>query len=206
MEFTTLVEKRRSANNFLEDQPIPKEDFQKIFEMVKLAPSAFNLQHTKYIVVTDPDKKEELREAAYGQYKVHTASAVVIVLGDKNTHEHTAAINEGILFLGMVNQREYEEIVNETILFYESRGEQFQRDEAIRNASISAMMFMLSAKEYGWDTCPMIGYDTEAVRSALNIDEGYEPVLMITMGKGKEDSPRPRGYRKPVNEFVDYIE
>lgn len=204
-EFKSLVENRRSPNNFLENYPVPQEDFQRIFEMVKLAPSAFNLQHTKYVVVTDHDKKEQIREAAFGQYKIHSASAVIMVLGDKRAHEHTASINEGILFLGMVNQGQYEDIVQETVNFYESRGEQFQRDEAIRNASISAMMFMLAAKEYGWDTCPMIGFNTEEVSKILNIDENYEPVLMITMGKEKETSRRPRGYRKPVHEFVDFV-
>ena len=204
-EFKALVESRRSPNNFLEGHPVPKEDFQRIFEMVKLAPSAFNLQHTKYIVVTDNDKKDQIREAAFNQYKVHSASAVIVVLGDKKAHEHTAKINEGILFLGIVNQGQYEDIVEETVNFYKTRGEQFQRDEAIRNASISSMMFMLAAKEYGWDTCPMIGFNSEEVGKILNVDENYEPVLLITMGKEKESSRRPRGYRKPVQEFVEFV-
>lgn len=67
------------------------------------------------------------------------------------------------------------------------------------------MMFMLSAKEKGWDTCPMIGFDAEAVKQILNIDDQFEVVMMITIGKEKIESRRPRGYRKPVNEFVEYI-
>ncbi len=77
---------------------------------------------------------------------------------------------------------------------------------AIRNGSLSAMMFMLAAKDKGWDTCPMIGFDPEAVKEILNIDDTHEIVMMITMGKEKVSSRQPRGYRKPVNEFVSYIE
>ncbi|NCU18404.1 hypothetical protein GW534_11825 [Bacillus sp. P1(2020)] len=89
---------------------------------------------------------------------------------------------------------------------YTSRGEDFQRDEAIRNASLSAMLFMLAAKDKGWDTCPMIGFDPDKVREILNIDEQYEIALMITIGKEKVSSRPPRGYRKPVTEFVTYVE
>lgn len=88
---------------------------------------------------------------------------------------------------------------------YETRGESFQHDEAIRNASLSAMLFMLTAKDKGWDTCPMIGFDPDAVKEVLQIDEQHEPVVMITIGKEKVSSRNPRGYRKPVAEFVTYI-
>ena len=84
-------------------------------------------------------------------------------------------------------------------------GLDFQRDEAIRNASLSAMMFMMAAKEKGWDTCPMIGFDSEAVKQILNIDEQYEVVMMITIGKEKVERRKPSGFNKPVREFVTYI-
>lgn len=68
------------------------------------------------------------------------------------------------------------------------------------------MMFMLAAKDKGWDTCPMIGFDNEAVKGILEIDDQYEVVMMITLGKEKVSSRKPRGYRKPVSEFISYVE
>lgn len=204
-EFIKLIEARRSASNFLKDNPIPPKELNEIFELVKLAPSAFNLQHSKYIVVTNPEVKEQIRTAANGQYKVHSASAVIIVLGDKLAYKNTAAINEGLLMLGIINKQEYDLMVEDTVSLYETRGDRFQRDEAIRNASLSAMMFMLAAKEKGWDTCPMIGFDPDKVKEILNISDQYEPALMITIGKEKIESRKPRGYRKPVSEFVSFI-
>jgi putative NAD(P)H nitroreductase len=70
---------------------------------------------------------------------------------------------------------------------------------------LSAMLFMLAAKSKGWDTCPMIGYDSEQLKKVLAISEQHEPVMMITIGKEKVQSRRPRGYRKPVGEFVKYM-
>lgn len=203
-KFEQLVENRRSASNFLDTVPITKNELNDIFSLVKLGPSAFNLQHTKYITVMDPAMKEKIRAAAYGQYKVSSASAVIIVLGNKQAYKQAADIYEGLKLLGIVNKQEYDQMVDDTVSFYESRGEEFQRDEAIRNASLSAMLFMLAAKEKGWDTCPMIGFNPDAVKEILNINDQDEPVLMITIGKEKVESRKPRGYRKPVSEFVTY--
>lgn len=66
IEFTQLVEERRSASNFLADTPITKNELNDIFSLIKLGLSAFNLQHTKYITVMDPELKEKIRTAAYG--------------------------------------------------------------------------------------------------------------------------------------------
>lgn len=205
MEFESLIKERRSASNFLPDHPISKDELNEIFQMVKLGPSAFNLQHSNYIVVTDQEVKERLRKAANGQYKVHSASAVIVVTGDKLAYKEASKIYEGLLMLGILNKQEYEYMVEDTTALYESRGETFWHDEAIRNASLSAMLFMLAAKDKGWDTCPMIGFDPEETKKVLGITNQYEPVIMITIGKEKTASRQPRGYRKPIDEFVTYI-
>ncbi|MFJ8520554.1 nitroreductase family protein [Lysinibacillus xylanilyticus] len=204
MEFAKLIDKRRSANNFIEGIKMSEEDIRPILEDVKLAPSAFNLQHADYIVVLDEEKKEKVRDEAYGQYKVHSASAVILVLGDKEAYKNTATLNQGMVDLGIINACELENIVNENTKFYEERGAEFMKEEAIRNASLSAMLFMLAAKNRGWDTCPMIGFDQQQMRALFNVPETHEIALMITIGKEKESSRRLRGYRKPVEEFATY--
>ncbi|WP_017472562.1 nitroreductase family protein [Amphibacillus jilinensis] len=204
-EFIQLVKERRSASNFLPDVPITEKELNEIYDLVKLGPSAFNLQHTNYITVLDPEVKESLQKAAYGQHKVLSASAVTIVLGDKKAFEQASDIYESLKLLGMVNKQEYDHMVNDTVSFYQSRGKGFIRDEAIRNASLSAMLFMLAAKEKGWDTCPMIGFDPNKVKEVLQLSDHYEVVMMITIGKEKVESRKPRGYRRSVSEFVTYI-
>lgn len=181
-----------------------EEDIRPILEDVKLAPSAFNLQHAEYIIVLDEQMKESVREAAYGQYKVHTASGVILVLGDKDAYRQTAHISQGMVDLGIITDYELQNLIDENTNFYEERGEEFMKEDAIRNASLSAMLFMLAAKNRGWDTCPMIGFDQEKMRALFNVPDTHEIALMITIGKEKESSRRLRGYRKPVEEFATY--
>lgn len=204
-EFVQIVKERRSASNFLEGHPITEHELNEIFELVKLAPSAYNLQHTHYITVMDEEVKKGMHKAAGGQHKILSASAVIAVLGDKKAFHHAPEIYEGLKMLGILNKQEYDHLVHDAMSFYEVRGEAFERDEAIRNASLSAMLFMMAAKEKGWDTCPMIGFDQEEVKRVLNITDQYEVVMLIPIGKEKTESRKPRGYRKPVSEFVTYV-
>ncbi|MFS0836856.1 nitroreductase family protein [Paenibacillus sp. 1P03SA] len=201
-DFETVLKERRSATKFVKGVELPDPELDAIFSLVKYTPSAFNLQHAHYVVVKDPAVKERVYEAANKQYKVKMASAAILVLGHMDAHHDAGKINEGLLNLGVINKQEYDQTIEAITAFYEDRGEAFKREEAVRNASLSAMTFMLAAKDRGWDTCPMIGFDPDAMREALNIPDRYVPALLITIGKEDVSGQRPRGYRKPVGEFV----
>ena len=204
-EFLKIVRERRSTDKFIKDVVIPKEDFNDIFRDLSLAPSAFNLQHAKYYVVEDRAINDKVYEAAFKQYKIKTASATIIVTGDKKAYLSADKIYEGSMMLGMIDKTQYEMMVDSITTLYESRGESFQYDEAIRNASLSAMQFMLLAKNKDWDTCPMIYFEVDKIKDILNIPDNEVPAIMITMGKMDKSSIKIRGYRKPVDEFVKFF-
>lgn len=203
-DFLTVVRERRSANKFLKGIKIPREDFEAIFDDLSQAPSCFNLQHSHYYVGETEEVIKQLYEASFKQYKVLTSSATILVTGDINAYKGAAQIYEASKLLKIIDEDEYDAMVNAINGLYEGGGETFQREEAIRNASISSMLFLLLAKHRGWDTCPMIYFDQDSVRHIFDIPENEVPVLMITMGKMDQTSFRVRGYRKPQNEYVKF--
>jgi putative NAD(P)H nitroreductase len=203
-DFLTVVRERRSANKFLKGIKVPREDFESIFEELSLAPSCFNLQHAHYYVGESDEAVNQLYEAAYKQYKVFTSSATIIVTGDKDAYKGAEQIYEASKFLRIIDEEEYDTMIQSIHNLYQDRGAQFQHDEAIRNGSLSAMLFMLLAKNLGWDTCPMIGFDQDQVREIFDIPENEIPVMMIAMGKMDNTSFKVRGYRKPQNEYVKF--
>ncbi|MEG1255004.1 nitroreductase family protein [Clostridium sp.] len=136
MELVNLIQERRSVNNFIEGVEIPRSEFDEIFRLVTLTPSCYNLQHANYIVIDDAEKKEQLMEVAFKQYKIHTASAAVLVLGSKEANKDANKIYEGMLSLRILNKTEYNIILQEINSLYEGRGEEFKVQEAIRNASL----------------------------------------------------------------------
>ena len=203
-DFLKVVRERRSANKYLKGIKVPREDFEAIFEDLTQAPSCFNLQHAHYYVGETDEAINQLYDASFKQYKVLTSSATIIVTGDKDAYKGAAQIYEASKFLKIIDEEEYDAMVKSINGLYESRGASFQHDEAIRNASISSMLFLLLAKNKGWDTCPMIYFDDDKVRQIFDIPENEIPVLMITMGKMDTTSFRVRGYRKPQDEYVKF--
>jgi len=203
-QFLTVVRERRSANKFLKGIKIPRTDFESIFEELSNAPSCFNLQHAHYYVGESDEALQQLYEASYNQYKTLTASATIIVTGDKDAYKKASEIFEASKFLKIIDDEEYDNMLAAINGLYESGGESFQHDDAIRNASISSMLFLLLAKNIGWDTCPMIYFDKDKVRDIFGIPDNEIPILMITMGKLDSSSSRVRGYRKPQNEYVKF--
>lgn len=201
--FEEVVKSRRSANKFVKGVTIGKKDIDEILELVTMAPSCYNLQHAHYHIGLNPEMVHNLYEASQ-QYKVSTASAVVIVTGDKRAYENAEQIYEGYKFLNIIDQDELNDIVSDITLFHKMRDDDFLHDEGIRNGALSAMLFMLCAKEKGWDTCPMIFFDEAKVRELMHIPEREEIVMMIPIGIMDEKSVRLRGYRKPISEFARY--
>lgn len=205
MDFAQLAAARHSAVNFQKDFHMTEQQFKQIFELTKLAPSVYNLQLTNYFVVTDEEKKEALRDLHFGQYKIHTASAAVLVLGNRQsaTAEAAEKMYMPMKMLKMMDELEYNATIDSIKQYENSLDEAGLRDELVRNASLHAMLFMLAAKHYGFDTCPMHVHNVPQLRELFSIPAHLEPIMLITIGKSV-DKERPRGYRKPVSEFVQF--
>jgi nitroreductase len=79
MEFMDVISKRRSVRKYKSD-PVSKEDVEYIVEAARLAPSWANSQCFKFVVVTDPEVKEELSKA--GNSWIANAPAVIAACAD----------------------------------------------------------------------------------------------------------------------------
>ncbi|WP_066288461.1 nitroreductase family protein [Bacillus sp. FJAT-29937] len=205
MEFVELAKSRRSAINFQSDVKISASELQEIFEIVKTHPSSYNIQTTHYYVVTSEEKKALVKKASYEQHKTLSASATIIVCGDKDGYKEAPRLYEGMKMLGIIDELEFNDTI-ETINKLYSNNPKLTEEDNIRNACLSAMLFMLAAKDKGWDTCPMHVKNEHIIKEIYNIPDNHQPVLMITLGKSVTDKIRPRGYRKPVGEFVHFVD
>ena len=75
--------------------------------------------------------------------------------------------------------------------FYEGK-EELQRDEAMRSVGIVAQTLMLAAKAMGYDSCPMIGFESDKVAQIINLPKDHVIGMMLVIGKGtKEAWPKP---------------
>ncbi|MBD1370779.1 nitroreductase family protein [Hazenella sp. IB182357] len=191
------MQERRSVKRY-EDYVIPEQDLQDILAAAASAPSSWNLQHWRYLVITSKEMKEKILPIAYNQQQVVEASATIVMLGDLEANKTGTELFGYAVQQGMLTQEIHDSLLGQINGVYQIP--QIARDEAILNTSLSAMQLMLAAKEKGYDTCPMGGFDKEAIVKALNIPDRYIPVMLITVGKAAEPA-RPAG-RLPLERLV----
>lgn len=177
-----VMEARHSVRKYDSSVEIPRGELDEILRLAASAPSAWNLQHWRFLVITDQAVKEKIHPIAYGQQQVVDAYATIIILGDLEANKSARPIYDEAVAKGHVNETVRDTMIGQIEGAYKDNP-QLARDEAIRNSSYAAMQLMLAAKAKGYDTCPMGGYDRDKLIEALNIPPRYLPTLMLTLGK-----------------------
>jgi len=180
MELKQVFEKRRSVNFFDSQKTISEDLIRNIYDRAKLAPSSFNLQPWKFILVREPENKKKLRAAALNQPKVEEASATLILLADKEGYKEIDKILDDQIAKGYMPTDKKSLYAGMTEKLYGSAIA--SRGFAMRNAGLFAMSFMLAAKDSGVDTHPMDGFEQDKVKEAFNIPERYEVAMLIAVG------------------------
>jgi len=78
---------------------------------------------------------------------------------------------------------------------------QVQRDEAMRSCGLMAQTLMLAARAKGLDSCPMDGFDFDAVGKLINLPDNHVIAMMVAVGK-RAAEPKPRIGKLPFDEVV----
>ncbi len=180
-ETIQVIEDRHSVKVYEKGYVIPQEDMELILSAANAAPSAWNLQHWKFLVIDDEAKKQELLPIAYNQAQVAESSFTVAILGDLEANKNAAPVYDALVEAGSMSAEIRDTLIGQINGAYEYPG--VANDSALSNASLAAMNLMLAARALGYDTCPMAGYDKKAFVEHFNVPARYVPVMLITVGK-----------------------
>jgi nitroreductase len=181
METLELIRQRISASKFDTTRPLSEAEIKDLIFYATQAPSAYNIQHWRFVALTEKADKERLKAVAMNQQKVVDAAVTFIVLGDLKGHEKMAEIMNRTVEAGIVKREMAEGWVAMTDNAY-ANNERFARDEAIRSAALAGMTLMIAASAKGLVSGPMIGFDPEGVKREFRIADRYVPAMLITVG------------------------
>lgn len=189
MNTLEAIRSRRSVKHYDPNHKMSDEEVKQIFELARLSPTAFNLQHWRFVNVTDSELRKEIRAVAWDQAQVTDSSLFIVLCADTQTWQN----NPAALWTGA--PQEVQDILVPAIDGYYRDNPSVQRDEGLRSCGIAAQTIMLAAKEMGYDSCPMDGFDFDAVGKLINLPEGHLISMCIAIGKGtKEPWPRPGSF------------
>ncbi len=177
MNVKEAIDARRSVKHYDPDHVMPEQDLAELIRLTKLAPSSFNMQNYRILVVRDPGIRQQIRAAAWDQPQVTDASVLFILCADLTAHQENPST-----YWAHAPQ-EVQDILGPMIQpFYEGK-DTLIRDEAMRSSALAGMTLMLAAKDMGYDSCPMIGFDGEKVAELINLPQHYALSFMIPVGK-----------------------
>jgi nitroreductase len=189
------IERRRSIKHYDIHHKMSQSEIDQLLSMAMLSPTAFNIQNWRFVVVTDPVLRQQIRAVSWNQAQVEEASILIVLTADlkawnkqpERYWQHAPQAVADILVPAIGN--------------YYKDNTQVERDEAMRSCGMAAMAIMLAAKEMGYDTCPMDGFDFDAVAKLLNLPADHIPTMFVTVGKGIKEA-WPRGGQLAMDEVV----
>jgi nitroreductase len=176
------AEQRRSIRAF-EPEPIPSEDLEEILRLTSLAPSAFNLQPWRFVIVETPEVKERLAEAAFNQRQVRSAPALIVLYTDmQDTLEHL----DEVLHPGLDAAKRAAS--RESILRSFAKKSDAEREAwGAEQGNITLGYLLLTAEALGYQTSPMAGFNAEAVKRILGLPAHVRIPALVAIGRGTEE-------------------
>ena len=185
MDVREAIISRRAIKHFDPQHRMPDNEIRDLLSLATQSPTAFNIQHWRFVVVQDHELRENIRAATWMQPQVTDASLFIIVCADLRAWERQperywqnapADIREGVL---------------SAIDMYYRNHEHVQRDEAMRSCGIAAQTIMLAAKALGYDSCPMDLADMDEVAKLIHLPEDHVIAMFLAVGKSiREAWPR----------------
>ncbi len=195
MNVSVALQERRAEKMFDPAFSISDSQVTELLEKAVLSPTAFNIQNWRIVNVKEPALRQKIREVAWNQDKITDASLLFVICADLN-----AWAKEPARYWAGAPQM-YQDMLIPAIDAYYRDKPQVQRDEAMRSCGLIAMSIMLLAQEQGWHSCPMDGFDFEAVGKLINLPEDHVISMIITIGKRTQES-FPRIGKIPLDEVV----
>ncbi len=195
MDVTTAIETRRSVKQFDPRHEMTEGEITKLLSLAILSPTAFNIQHWRFVLIRDRELREKIRTVSWMQPQITDASLLVVLCADIKAWEKQPErywrsapddIREGVLAA--------------IDAYYRGR-ERVQRDEVMRSCGIVAQTLMLAAKSMGYDSCPMDLSNFDEVAKLIHLPEDHAIAMFVAIGKGLRE-PWPRAGQLDLTEVT----
>jgi len=163
-----LFREARTANAFT-DEPVTDEQVHAIYDLIKWAPTSFNQQPLRVVLVRTPEARERLVNLMLdsNQAKTRSAPLTAILAADTEFHEN---------------------LPTQFPVFPQAK-DVFFSDDAVReasarmNAALQVAYFILGVRAAGLAAGPMSGFDAAAVDKEFFPDGNCRSLVVVNIGR-----------------------
>jgi nitroreductase len=176
---TEVLLERRATSHFKPD-PVPERYLEAILQFALQAPSGYNLQPWRFLVVRNPAARRRLQTVAMDQPKVGQAPVVIIAFAVHDEWRSTMdpTLQEGAR-RGLGTPEAIPELKSTITAFLNDMPSSPWLN---RHTMIAVTTLMLAAEAYGLNTAPMEGFDPAGVKREFGLPDKAEVVALLALG------------------------
>lgn len=208
-DYLDIINFRHACKIFDENKKVSREDMDYILEAGRVSPSSTGLEQWDFVVITNQELKQKIREVSWNQVQMTSCSHLIVVLAKisdlKSNSQYVA---------NMIKRRPDktpQELQNRINFYKNFITENFKDDDELlytwahAQCMFAATNIMNAAAFKGIDTCAIEGMDRHAVGKILNIDtKKHRVAIMIPVGYRLNEQP-PK-YRRKTDDVITWIE
>ena len=207
LDVPSAIVQRRSIKTFKPDSISP-DLLKQLVELTVAAPSSFNVQSWRIVLVQEETQKQALCAASWNQKQIIQAPVTFVFAADTAAGEKdlTPILEQG-LATGAWNEGTVNYFRNAIPQFQAGLGEK-RREYAIKDAMIAATNLVLAAESLGLSTCFMNGWIEEQVKAIIGAENNPDIAIAVLVPVGYAAEPRLNPGRLPlsVNVSVDKLD
>lgn len=208
---------RHATKSFDPTKKITSEDFSFILETARLSPSSFGYEPWNLLVIQNEALRNEIRNVSWGaQGQLPTASHYVIFLAQtgEQMQPDGAHVQHMMDVLGLSDEAKASRTKRYGLFLEEDfqigRNEKAMADWSAKQAYIALGNMMSTAAQIGIDSCPIEGFDQQAVEHLLEqhdlLDRSVFTVPVMVAFGYRSDEPKREKQRRSLDEIVTFVD
>jgi 3-hydroxypropanoate dehydrogenase len=160
-----------------QEKPIPEDILKQLYDMVKLGPTSANCCPARFVFVTSPEGKEQLKPclSSGNLEKTMTAACTVIVAYDQEFYEELPTL------FPYADAKSW--FTSSPEAAYET---------AMRNSSLQGAYLISAARALGLDTGAMSGFDPKLMNESFFSENKWKVNFLINLGYGDGEKAHKR--------------
>ncbi|MCG8427855.1 MAG: NAD(P)H-dependent oxidoreductase, partial [Chromatiales bacterium] len=187
------------------EKKIPSDQLSSILECGRLSPSSFGMEPWHFLVIQNPELRQELRKACWDQAQITDSSDVVVILTTPEVIRPDTDYVKSMFARRqlpkdaeaayLVRYKNHLESEIEPLMSYYAWGS--------KQCYIALGNMVTAAASIGIDSCPIEGFEKRAVEQILDIDtDNYQVAVIFALGyRAGDQTPR---LRHSLDEMVEY--
>jgi 3-hydroxypropanoate dehydrogenase len=185
-----LFREARTANTFTEE-PVSDEQVQAVYDLVKYAPTAFNQQPLRVVLVRSAEGRERLlpHMAEGNRAKTGTAPLVAILAADHEFHEELPT--------------QFPHFPQAKDVFFSERP--VREQSATLNGALQVGYFIIGVRAAGLAAGPMTGFDADGINKEFFPEGDHAVLAVVNIGKPGPEAWFPRSPRLAYDEVVTTV-